>query len=88
MSNKASSSVAITAAIADGIISTAAVSAPPSESLELVKPINRDKCALSTVTTVASTIRDAIGSSFPVSSTQLMTIQVPGTIIYPKYVRI
>ncbi|KAL6897443.1 hypothetical protein GGI43DRAFT_423858 [Trichoderma evansii] len=88
MSNKANSSVAIPAATAvDGIMSTAVVSAVPSESLELVKPTNQDRGALSTVTTVASTIREAIGSAFTVSSTQLMTVQVPGTIIDPNEFR-
>ncbi|PON24680.1 hypothetical protein TGAM01_v206610 [Trichoderma gamsii] len=36
------------------------------------------------VTTVATTIREAISSSFTVPSTQLMTVQVPGTIIDPS----
>lgn len=86
MSNKASSSVAIAAAVAHGTMSTASVSAVPSESLELMKPTYQDRGALSTVTKVATTIREAVGSSFTVSSTQLMTVQIPGTIIDPKYV--
>ncbi|EHK42264.1 hypothetical protein TRIATDRAFT_30644 [Trichoderma atroviride IMI 206040] len=36
------------------------------------------------VTTVATTIREAISSSFTASSTQLMTVQVPATIIDPS----
>lgn len=89
MSNKASSSVAIPiAAVGDGTMSFAVVSAAPSENFELVEPITQGRGTLSMVTTVATSIREVISSSFTVSSTQLMTVQVPGTIIDPRYVRI
>lgn len=89
MSNKASSNVAITVTAAgDDTMSVAVVPAALSENLELVKPTTHGRDALSMVTTVAATIREAISSSFSVSSTQLMTVQVPGTIIDPRYARI
>ncbi|KAL7917400.1 hypothetical protein ACQKWADRAFT_324685 [Trichoderma austrokoningii] len=85
MSNKASSSVPIPTTIAgNGAVSTPIMAQIPSETLELVKPTAQDGGALSMVTTVATTIREAISSSFAVSSTQLMTVQVPATIIGPS----
>jgi hypothetical protein len=88
MSNKASSTVAISVAAREDTMSVAVVPAVPSENLELVKPTTHGQGALSMVTTVATTIREAISSSFSVSSTQLMTVQVPGTIIDPRYAHI
>jgi hypothetical protein len=40
--------------------------------------------ALNMMATAASTIREAISTSLPVSPTQLMTVQIPGTVIDPK----
>lgn len=89
MPNKASSNAAIpVAAAGDNAMSFAAVSAVSREKLELVKPATQARGSLGMVTTVATTIREAISSSFTVSSTQLMTVQVPGTIIDPRCVRI
>lgn len=87
MSNKPSSNSALpVAAAGDDTMSFAVVPAVSSESLEFMKPTTHGRGALGMVTTVANTIREAISSSFPVSSTQLMTIQIPGTIIDPRYV--
>jgi hypothetical protein len=40
--------------------------------------------ALNMMATAASTIREAISTSLPVAPTQLMTVQIPGTIIDPE----
>ncbi|KAM0247609.1 hypothetical protein ACHAQJ_009775 [Trichoderma viride] len=95
MSNKKSSSVATLSAISNSINSTATTtantidttvsnalkSAVTNVNTELMKPGNHGKSALSMVATAATALREAIISSLPVSSTQLMTVQVPGTII-------
>lgn len=88
MSNKAFSTAAAipVAGAGDDTMSVAVASAVSSEKLELVKPTTQGRGALSMVTTVATTIREAISSSFTVPSTQLMTVQVPGTIIDPRCV--
>ncbi|KAI1741520.1 hypothetical protein F4680DRAFT_66843 [Xylaria scruposa] len=39
--------------------------------------------AVNQMATAATTLRDAIAAALPVSSTQLMTVQVPGTIVDP-----
>lgn len=41
--------------------------------------------ALSCIATAAQTIRQAISVSLPVAPTQLMTMQIPGLVINPKY---
>ncbi|KAL7969017.1 hypothetical protein HDV63DRAFT_74116 [Trichoderma sp. SZMC 28014] len=85
MSNEPSSDSAMpVAAAGDDTMSFAVVPAASSETLEFIKSTTHGRGALSMVTTVANTIREAISSSFPVSSTQLMTIQVPGTILDPS----
>lgn len=45
------------------------------------------KKAVDAMATAATTLREAISASLPVSPTQLMTVQVPGTIIDPSYVK-
>ena len=40
--------------------------------------------ALNMMATAASTIREAISSSLPLAPTQLMTVQITGTIIDPE----
>jgi hypothetical protein len=47
---------------------------------------NQAKNALDMMATAATTLREAINASLPVSSTQLMTVQIPGTIIDPRQV--
>jgi hypothetical protein len=36
--------------------------------------------------TASTTIREAIAKSLPVAPTQLMTVQIPGTVLELKYV--
>ena len=42
--------------------------------------------AVNQMATAATTLRDAIAAALPVSSTQLMTVQVPGSVIDPTWV--
>jgi hypothetical protein len=39
--------------------------------------------AVNQMATAATTLREAIAAALPVSATQLMTVQVPGTVIDP-----
>jgi ABC-type xylose transport system substrate-binding protein len=89
MSNKtssraATSSVTTSAATTDTTDttnSTVVASAAPNVSTELINTLNQEENALAMSATAATALREAISSSLPVSSTQLMTVQVPGTII-------
>jgi hypothetical protein len=45
---------------------------------------NHAEKALHVMATAANTIREAISTSLPVAPTQLMTVQIPGTLIDPE----
>lgn len=44
--------------------------------------------ALNAMATASATIREAIAASLPVGPAQLLTVQVPGTILDPRYVQL
>jgi hypothetical protein len=44
------------------------------------------KKILDCMATASTTIREAIAKSLPVAPTQLMTVQIPGTVLELKYV--